>query len=167
MSKKPTKEIRVILATKQDYTGLLNSVSELLEQARHAAARSVNQILTVTYWEVGRRIVEYEQVGEIQAEYGMELLKCLGKDLTKRFGRGFSWRNLYLMRKFYLAYPKILQTVSAKSLTVKKTQTSSDLLLSKKLHSPARMTILQSVSGEFPLSWSHYVRLIALDDEAP
>jgi hypothetical protein len=47
----------------QDYSGLLTGVTKLLEEARHASARSVNEILTVTYWEIGRRIVEYEQKG--------------------------------------------------------------------------------------------------------
>ncbi len=71
------------------YAGLLTGVSELLEQARHAAARSVNAIITATYWEIGRRIVEYEQAGKDRAQYGEELLKRLSKDLTARLGKGF------------------------------------------------------------------------------
>lgn len=96
------------------YKGFLSDINELLESSRYAAARSINQILVKTYWDVGRRIVEFEQRGAAQAEYGTELLKQLGVDLTQRFGRGFSWRNLYLMRTFYLTYPNILQTLSAK-----------------------------------------------------
>jgi len=162
--KKLLKGSKIQSEGEKGYAGLLTGVTELLEQARRAAARSVNQILTITYWEVGRRIVEYEQVGEIQADYGIELLKCLGNDLTKRFGRGFSWRNLYLMRKFYLAYPKILQTLSAKSLAGKKSQTTSDFF-------PVSVTpisgneIFQTLSGKFPLSWSHYVRLLSLGEQ--
>jgi hypothetical protein len=70
--------------------------------------------MTATYWEIGRRIVQLEQGGEAHAEYGKELLKRLARDLTNRFGRGFSSRNLYLMRNFFQVYPNILQTVSAK-----------------------------------------------------
>ena len=77
-----------------DYTGLLSSVSELLEQARRTSARAVNVILTATYWEVGRRIVEFEQAGEKRAEYGELLIDRLSEDLTRRFGRGFSQMNL-------------------------------------------------------------------------
>lgn len=80
------------------YDQVLGHVIDLLESARRAAARSVNAILTATYWEIGRRIVAFEQGGEGQAEYGSALLKRLAVDLTKRFGRGFSWRNLYQMR---------------------------------------------------------------------
>jgi hypothetical protein len=116
----PTKRVgirtkRTSGTTTRDYDEVLSGVVELLEQARRAAARSVNAIMTAMYWEVGRRIVEYDQSGEERAEYGQELMVRLGDDLTKRFGRGFGWRNLFQMRAFYLAWPNILQTLSAKS----------------------------------------------------
>jgi hypothetical protein len=97
------------------YGHLLEEISQVLEHARQRAVRTINTLLTATYWEVGRHVVEFEQKGSQQAEYGTVLLKRLGKDLTARFGRGFSWRNLYLMCSFYLTYPHILQTASAKS----------------------------------------------------
>lgn len=65
-----------------------------------------------TYWEIGRQIVEYEQHGNEKAEYGSGLLNQLSKDLTIRYGSGFSLSNINKMRKMYLTYP-ILQTVSA------------------------------------------------------
>ena len=109
---------------KVDYGKLLSSVSGLLEEARRVAARSVNAVLTATYWEVGRRVVEFEQGGARRAEYGARLLQHLAGDLTARFGRGFSRQNLQQMRYFYLSYPpeKICQTVSGK---FKKAQTVS------------------------------------------
>jgi hypothetical protein len=72
--------------------------------------------MTATYWEVGRRIVEFEQAGEQRAEYGEGLLRRLARDLSKRAGRGFSRQNLQNMRQFYLAAPadKICQTLSGK-----------------------------------------------------
>ena len=70
---------------------------DLLEAARSASARAVNAVMTATYWEIGRLIVEVEQRGDSRAEYGEEVIKRLGQDLTNRFGRGFSWRNLYQM----------------------------------------------------------------------
>ena len=74
----------------------------MLESARHAAARAVNSVMTTTYWEVGRRIVEEEQRGRERAAYGERLIDRLSDDLTQRFGRGFSKVNLKQMRKFYL-----------------------------------------------------------------
>ncbi len=53
---------------KDEYGSLLNDVSTLLGAARHAAARSVNAILTATYLEIGQRIVEFEQRGQERAK---------------------------------------------------------------------------------------------------
>ncbi|HTA94598.1 MAG TPA: DUF1016 N-terminal domain-containing protein, partial [Verrucomicrobiae bacterium] len=65
-------------------------MAALLAEARRQSARSVNAILTATYWEIGRRIVEFVQQGEARAEYGDEVLERLSGDLKKKFGRGFS-----------------------------------------------------------------------------
>ena len=73
----------------KDYSTLLTEVSALLAAARKGAARSVNTIISVTYWEVGKRIVEHEQGGAKRAQYGKAVLKQLSVDLTSRFGRGF------------------------------------------------------------------------------
>ncbi|MDY0169813.1 MAG: DUF1016 N-terminal domain-containing protein [Thermoguttaceae bacterium] len=88
---------------------MLTDISSLLDQARRMSARTVNRILTATYWEIGRRIVEYEQGGEARAEYGAELLKALSRDLAAKYGRGFSRSNLQLMRLFYAGW-EICQT---------------------------------------------------------
>src|SRR5437588_12282976 len=85
----------LVPAGEADYPGLLARISTLLEQGRRSAVRTVNAILTATYWEVGRQIVEYEQGGKARADYGERLLKQLGKDLSVRCGRGFGWRNLF------------------------------------------------------------------------
>jgi len=73
--------------------------------------------MTATYWEIGRRIVQFEPVGQPRAEYGEELLKQLAGDLTQRFGRGLGVDNLQRMRLLFLAYPanKIYATLSRKS----------------------------------------------------
>lgn len=112
---KPAKRIKpASTAAGHDYSGLVNGVSELLEAARRASARTVNAFMTATYWEVGRRIVEFEQGGEKQTVYGESLLLRLADDLTARFGKGFGKSNLFLMRKFYLASAQIFQTASGK-----------------------------------------------------
>ena len=85
----------------QNYSGLVRDIGALLAAARRSSARAVNALMTATYWEVGRRIVEFEQRGELRAGYGQELLKRLSRNLTSRLGRGFSERNLEQMRLFY------------------------------------------------------------------
>jgi hypothetical protein len=104
-----------------DYVELHHEIALVVESARSAAARSVNPLMTTTYWEIGRRIVEFEQGGEVRAAYGEALIRRLGTDLSGRFGRGFGARNLVQMRAFYLAWPaeRIVQTVSAQSQTPK------------------------------------------------
>src|SRR5262245_36067824 len=89
---------------------------QLLEQARRASARAVNVVITATYWEIGRRIVEFEQHGQDRAKYGAKLIERLSADLSAKYGRGFSRRNLEQMRWFYLRWP-IAQTLSAQSPT--------------------------------------------------
>jgi predicted nuclease of restriction endonuclease-like (RecB) superfamily len=164
MAKK--KATAAILPT-ADYSGLLGEVVSLLEAARRMSARVVNTVMTATYWEIGRRIVEVEQRGSTQAEYGDELIKRLAADLASRFGRGFGWRNVYQMRAFHLAYPNILQTPSAISGHPKlKTVFEKLPTLSANLPIPSETGIqsLGQISALFPLPWSHYVKLLSVDD---
>jgi hypothetical protein len=100
-------------ALSPDYGTLVSGISELLDQTRRAAARAVNRILTASYWDIGRRIIEFEQGGKARAPYGKSLLKGLAADLTQRHGRGCSERNLENMRNFYHGW-EISQTPSAK-----------------------------------------------------
>ncbi len=105
------KKIPLPLAT--NYDAMLSGVVELLEQARRTSARAVNTIMTATYWEIGRRIVEHEQLGKNKADYGKQVIDRLAADLTEKLGRGFGRRNLFQMRLFYTCFPNIVQTVSA------------------------------------------------------
>ena len=99
-----------------NYSGLVGGISELLDAARRASVRTVNAFMTATYWEIGRRIVEFEQHGLDRAKYGDAIVERLAQDLTARLGRGFSRRNVFLMRAFYLGFPRpIVQTASALS----------------------------------------------------
>ena len=136
-----------------DYAAVHGDIVALLESARLAAARSVNALMTAAYWEIGRRIVEFEQAGKERAEYGQALLKRLSVDLSARFGRGFSERNLEQMRLFYLSWPpeKISQTASAKLVSNMDSETAT--------RNPIDLPSLAQV---FPLPWSAYVRLLSV-----
>jgi len=131
-----------LISTVDAYTTALADVIELMEAARRASARSVNAIMTATYWEIGRRICELEQGGQSRAEYGKQIIERLAKDLSDRLGRGFQKTNLFQMRAFYLAYPhNIGPTFSTDALSPE---------------------IFQTLSGKFPLPWSHYVKLLSV-----
>ena len=101
--RKPTSQHMEIVPV-ADYGGLVNQIARLVDQARRETSRVVNSALTTTYWDIGRRIVEFEQGGRERAEYGQGLIERLADDLTSRLGRGFSRQNLWQMRSFYLGW---------------------------------------------------------------
>ena len=163
-----------------DYGGLVSGISALLEQARRTAARSINSLLTATYWEIGRRIVEYEQGGKARAEYGEHLLARLSKDLTSACGRGFSKRNLEQMRAFYLGW-EIAQTASAQfeARAVLPTAPADEGGMPQQMpvaeSTPSPVPVHQehfqtdhltrgTPATVFPLSWSQYVRLMSVQN---
>ena len=95
------------------YGKLLTNIGSALELGRKQAASAINHAMVKTYWEIGKYIVKFEQAGNEKAEYGSETLKRLSRDLTDRYGNGFSWSNVYRMRQLYAAYP-IFATLSQK-----------------------------------------------------
>lgn len=158
VKKAKRKTNAAVSVTTARYEVVHSGIVQLLEAGRHAAVRQVNAVMTATYWEIGRRIVEAEQSGRRRANYGDELMKRLALDLSARFGRGFGWRNLFQMRSFYLAWQGILQTPSATSTTKaagKKLQTVS-----------AKSLDLAMIAERLPLPWSAYVRLLSVKGKA-
>ena len=131
------------------YSEVVAQVVGLLEQARRNSARSVNAIMTATYREIGRRIVEHEQKGKKRAEYGEALLHRLAEDLTARFGKGFSERNLLAMREFYRTW-SIPQTLSAE---LSEPGASGDSL--RNPQTPSAQSGGPAQTSLFPLPWSH------------
>ena len=136
-----------------DYAAVHAEIVTLLDAARLAAARSVNAVMTATYWDVGRRIVEFEQAGQHRAAYGEALIVRLSGDLSGRYGRGFSRQNLQQMRQFYLAWPEqqIRQTLSGESAASGNLKTVS-----------GHASDLSVLAQAFPLPWSAYVRLLSV-----
>jgi predicted nuclease of restriction endonuclease-like (RecB) superfamily len=89
-----------------EYQKLLLSIADIYGSGQIRAVQAVNTQLLETYWQIGQHIVEFEQGGNVKAEYGKSLLKNLAKDLTLRHGKGFSRSNLIRFRQFYIGYPK-------------------------------------------------------------
>ena len=135
------KQKEATMFPNRDYETVHSEIVSILETSRQQAARAVNATMTTAYWRIGRSIVECEQRGKQRAEYGDALVSRLATDLGVRFGRGFSQRNLRLMRKFYLQWSAkaIRQTVSA----------NSDL----------------GGMPSFPLPWSAYVQLMSVSND--
>ena len=145
---------------------IFQQVVELLQNARQQVLRTVNSTMTVTYFEIGRIIVEEEQNGKDRAEYGKQLLKGLSQQLTKEFGKGFSIDNLGNMRKFYLAY-SISESLT-RILQIQKSQSLTEEFESQKTQSVisfSEESISKSLISFFKLTWSHYSFLMRIDDE--
>src|SRR4029077_18899038 len=151
----------------RDYDAMLNRVAALIGEARGASARTVNALMTATYWSIGRHIFEFELSGKKRAEYGEELLERLADDLTSRFGRGFSRQNLQQMRQFYGAFPfeQIRQTPSGKLSTKPILSTASIESPRRKSQTPSGKLAVRELAMRFPLPWSAYVRLLSVKDQ--
>lgn len=100
------------METTEDYRYVIDDVKQIIINGRNIAYGAVNSALLLTYWNIGKRIIEVEQDGKQRADYGKQLIKVLSDVLTKEFGKGFSERNLADFRKFYHFFPdeQILQT---------------------------------------------------------
>lgn len=94
-----------------DHNGLIESIREIIKDARKRVARNVNTELIASYWKIGKTIVENEQKKRIDSKSSRQLILTLSKELTKELGKGFSRANLFNMRKFYLEYSDV-QTLS-------------------------------------------------------
>jgi predicted nuclease of restriction endonuclease-like (RecB) superfamily len=134
---------------------LFQQVLAVLQNARLQVLRTVNSTMTLTYFEIGRMIVEEEQNGKERAEYGKQILKGLSGQLTKEFGKGFSVDNLQNMRKLYLIYSNY-ETLSSIS--------ENENIISETLSSISSKNESTVVTLNFMLTWSHYIYLMNIED---
>lgn len=101
------------LVKNSGFEKMISDIEALVNTSKNELATSINKVMTMTYWSIGKYIVEFEQDGNAKAEYGKNLLSTISKELTLRLGKGYSRPNLNNMRKFYLKYSNC-QTVSDK-----------------------------------------------------
>ncbi len=120
------------------------NVSDVLANAKKNAKTAVNLSMVYAYFEIGRMIVEEEQHGENRAAYGKRILRELSGYLTHAFGKGYSVTNVKQMRQFYVTYSQdsIGQTLSDQFGNLPTTDTGR----------------------RFFLSWSHYLKLMRMDN---
>lgn len=136
-------------------------IEHLIEEARKRTITAVNTAMVYTYYEIGRMIVEDEQQGGTYAIYGKETLKRVSSYLIQRFGKGYSVDNLERMRKFYLIYSN-----SATPLRNSKNMQITSVKSNRKENSATVLRNSQTPFGKshFTLSWSHYLKLMRIDN---
>ena len=141
---------------------LVNDLRSIVSKARSKAFAAVNYSLVERNWRIGQRIVEQEQNGASRAEYGKHVIEVASAALTEEFGKGFSYTNIANYKRFYLTFSdlQILQTLS-EEFKKQKHQTLSDesSLLPQKGQTPPAQSELRL------LPWSHYERLIRVEDK--
>ena len=96
---------------------VLKDMCGIIESSREAAYKAVNIVLVQRNWLIGYRIAEEELKGETRSEYGASVIKKLSKNLTEKYGKGFTKTNLYNFYSFYKCFPEIFHSASGKSGT--------------------------------------------------
>jgi len=150
---------------------LFSRITAILEQAQANVVRSVNANMVLAYWLIGREIVQEFQAGEERAEYGKQVIENLAKQLTSRYGKGFSAPTLWKFRQFYQAYssrePAILSQAGREfSTTPKRLDSGRGAILSpsgiESTTSEKGYPSGTEFKGDFSpaLSWSHYRALM-------
>ena len=141
---------------------LVNDLRSIVSKARSKAFAAVNYSLVERNWRIGQRIVEEEQNGASRAEYGKHVIEIASAALTEEFGKGFSYTNIANYKRFYLTFNnlQILQTVSEEfNNPIQQT-------LPAKSSTPHKEDKAESTQSELRLlPWSHYERLIRVEDK--
>ena len=139
-------------------TDLYSDMSNIIETAQDTAYSTVNHILVLRNWLLGKRICEEKMDGTRSERYGEKIIPELSKQLKERYGKGFDKRSLYQYVKFYQLYPEIVGTVSSQS---------QDTVQNKIVATVSPQSFEKMLVSAFkvaPLSWSHYVNLIQVAD---
>ena len=123
----------------------LEDVCTIIDSSQSYAYKSVNAILVIRNWYIGKRIAEEELKGSSRAEYGTELVDSLAKILTEKYGKGFTRRAIYQYISFYRKFPQIVYSQG--------TQFGAD-----------ENVYLLSAQTEL-LSWTHYRTLLQVEDD--
>lgn len=147
---------------------LSDRVVALIEAAKQKVGVAVNLAQVYTNYEIGRQIVEEEQKGRRRAGYGEKIVEELSAKLTARFGRGWSVRSIETIRKFYLMYREIPQTVSAELVPAGNSANGvcgigESTTVSQRAHFPYVVNVDGRVP-RFTLGWSHYLLLMRIKD---
>ena len=86
---------------------LFDSISKIIVDARKRVLQTINNELIATYWQIGKEIVEKEQINNVDNQTSRQIILQLSKQLTENLGNGFSRSNLFNMRKLYIEFPSV------------------------------------------------------------
>ena len=129
---------------------LCKSSIELVKHARKITVKQINNVQLMTFYSIGRWIIEVQQKGDERAKYGQHVIEKLSEALTEQFGRGFSEDTLKNARKFYLTYKDRISETLFSLFAIQKSETVFSFFEKEQ---------------SFSLPWSHYLQLMRIKDE--
>ncbi len=144
------KDLSKRIDTDKSLHKLCQNSIDLVEYARRITAKQINIIQLMTFYSIGRWIVEEQQQGESRAKYGQQVIKKLSEALTKQYGRGFSTDTLENARRFFLTYQDRISETLFRKFAVEKSETVFSIF---------------EKEMPFTLPWSHYLQLMRIKDE--
>jgi len=149
-------------------SSLYSDIREIILESRKAIYKTVNFIVVIQNWEIGKNIVEEEQNGNSKAGYGKYIIKELSNRLTKEFGKGYSQQHLKFCRQFYNLYPISYalrsQLQDTDNTIVKKSyaaRSQNKLSISEQILSKNH-PLFQMISPQ--LTWTHYRILLKVEN---
>lgn len=140
-----------IMQNEAELEKLCTDSVDLINYARNVVVNHINTVQIMTYYSLGRWIVETQQMGELRAKYGSKVIKTLSEKLQKEFGKGFSEDTLKNARKFYLTYKERISETVFSLFAIEKSETVFSLF---------------EKEPPFIVSWSHYLQLMRIENEA-
>lgn len=137
------------LALDSNITNICSATIRIVKYSRNLAIKSINIIQLITYYTIGKWIIEEQQKGEERAEYGKKVLETLSVALNKEFGKGFSIATLENYRKFYITYKGRIPEPVVREFIELKTEP----------------VVRELKNIDFRLDWSHYLILMRIENE--
>ena len=158
-----------MIVKQQNFDQLIDNICQTHNVLQENAKKVINQNLTIRNWLVGCYIVEYEQNGKDRAEYGTRLLEEMAKDLKAKGIKGLRSRELHTCRKFYLTYPQILRSLTAKLQAIDNQSIKNSIIDTEEIlrSIPAKSDIDFDITPEIllsRLSYTHFIELIRFED---
>lgn len=129
---------------------LCKNAVELVNYSKKIVLNEINTIQLMTYFTLGKWIVDVQQDGEERAKYGKKVLQILSEALNNEFAKGFSVSTLTNIRKFYLIYQDRISEPVVTEFVLKKSE-----------------PMVAKLKKELPLhlSWTHYLILMRIENK--
>lgn len=142
----------------KNYAALLAEVKARVRAAQYDALRSVNKELVGLYWDIGRMIVERQT----DAAHGAAIAEQLAADLRLEFPgvTGYSRRNVFYMREFFLAYrdqPKVQPLVAQIGWT-------QNLIIFRRCKDPVEREFYLRMTAKF--GWTKNVLIHQIENQS-